>query len=382
MPQASRRRRKLLPSRRAIRRRSPGLRGQHPGSFEIAHAHALEGNRFAFEGLPVEEATISSSSAAASAGWPPPGSTGAPDPQARILILDNHDDFGGHAKRNEFTLDGRLIIGYGGSESMHSPKTLYSDVAKGLLRELGVDIARFETAFDRKLYSSLGLVARRVLCRARHSAATCWSPATAWPRRATTSRASCATPSRSREFVAAFPISAGEQGAAASRSTIGARDPLAGKTVEEKLDILKTHELPRLSDQDLRLQRGGRELLPGPHARLLRARLRRGAGGRRARTRLSGLRRARPAGDAAPGRDEPYIYHFPDGNASLARLLVRALVPGVAPGDTMDDIVLAPFDYGSSTAPASRCASASTATCIDVRNAGEARSSSAMCARA
>ena len=23
-------------------------------------------------------------------------------PNARILILDNHDDFGGHAKRNEF----------------------------------------------------------------------------------------------------------------------------------------------------------------------------------------------------------------------------------------------------------------------------------------
>src|SRR5262249_61575983 len=46
------------------------------------------------------------------------------------------------------------------------------------------------------------------------------------------------------------------------------------------------------------------------------------------------------------GRSEPYIYHFPDGNASLARLLVRALIPGVAPGGTMDDLVLAPFDYG------------------------------------
>ena len=43
--------------------------------------------------------------------------------------------------------------------------------------------------------------------------------------------------------------------------------------------------------------------------------------------------------------EEPYIYHFPDGNASLARLLVRSLIPAVAPGSTMDDIVLAPFDY-------------------------------------
>jgi spermidine dehydrogenase len=50
-----------------------------------------------------------------------------------------------------------LIIGYGGSESMQSPKGLYSSVAKGLLKELGVDIARFETAFERRLYPSLGL---------------------------------------------------------------------------------------------------------------------------------------------------------------------------------------------------------------------------------
>ena len=81
----------------------------------------------------------------------------AAGPDARILVLDNHDDFGGHAKRNEFTLERRLIIGYGGSQSIQSPRTLYSDVARGLLRDLGVDIGRFETAFDRNLYSSLGL---------------------------------------------------------------------------------------------------------------------------------------------------------------------------------------------------------------------------------
>ena len=43
--------------------------------------------------------------------------------------------------------------------------------------------------------------------------------------------------------------------------------------------------------------------------------------------------------------DEPYIYHFPDGNASIARLLVRKLIPDAAPGTTMEDIVMAPFDY-------------------------------------
>src|SRR5712675_120559 len=46
-----------------------------------------------------------------------------------------------------------------------------------------------------------------------------------------------------------------------------------------------------------------------------------------------------------PDLDEPYIYHFPDGNASLARLLVRSLIPALAPGNSMDDVVLAAFDY-------------------------------------
>ena len=51
--------------------------------------------------------------------------------------------------------------------------------------------------------------------------------------------------------------------------------------------------------------------------------------------------------------DEPYVHHFPDGNASLARLMVRALIPAVAPGSTMEDIVLAPFDYALLDTPAS-----------------------------
>lgn len=49
--------------------------------------------------------------------------------------------------------------------------------------------------------------------------------------------------------------------------------------------------------------------------------------------------------EAEAEMEEPYIYHFPDGNASIARAPVRRLIPGVAPGTTMDDIVTAPFDY-------------------------------------
>src|SRR5882724_5822051 len=81
-----------------------GLRGSHPGSFDAAHA-LRDGTFWDTAGKPADTGEtydlvivgggISGLSAAhfyrKTAG-----------PQARILILDNHDDFGGHAKRNEF----------------------------------------------------------------------------------------------------------------------------------------------------------------------------------------------------------------------------------------------------------------------------------------
>src|SRR4029079_8311088 len=108
-----------------------GLRGQHAGSFEIAHALAREGRKFPVDGLPIDETydlvVVGGGISGLSAAW----FYRRAMPSARILILDNHDDFGGHAKRNEFTLDGRRIVGYGGRQSLQWPHFVYNPVHKG-----------------------------------------------------------------------------------------------------------------------------------------------------------------------------------------------------------------------------------------------------------
>ena len=133
-----------------------GLRGSHAGAFDGGHA-IRDGTRFPIDDLAVEEEVDLLVVGAGISGLAGAWFFRRRRPSDSILVLDNHDDFGGHAKRNEFIVDGRLLIGYGGSESMQSPNSLYDDVVRELLDALGVRLDRFETAFDRDLYPSLGL---------------------------------------------------------------------------------------------------------------------------------------------------------------------------------------------------------------------------------
>lgn len=116
-----------------------GMRGSHKGSFEIAHALAWAGEKpAAYEKLDEEYDLIivGAGISGLATAWFYQKKIG---PEARILVLDNHDDFGGHAKRNEFHQDGQLLLGIGGSVNLDNPEN-YSEESKGLLQDLGIDL--------------------------------------------------------------------------------------------------------------------------------------------------------------------------------------------------------------------------------------------------
>jgi spermidine dehydrogenase len=69
---------------------------------------------------------------------------------------------------------------------------------------------------------------------------------------------------------------------------------------------------------------------------------------------------------------ENYYFHFPDGNASVARLLVRRLVPGAIPGSTMDDVVTARADYVKLDASSSAVRVRLSSSVMRVRHTGPA----------
>lgn len=136
-----------------------GLRGSHPGSFDAAHS-LRDGTFWDAAGTPQDTGEtydliiVGGGISGLSAAHFYRKIAGA---NARILILDNHDDFGGHAKRNEFRVGQRTLLGYGGTYSIESPEP-YSAAAKGVIEELGINVTSFPKYLDRDLYGSMGRV--------------------------------------------------------------------------------------------------------------------------------------------------------------------------------------------------------------------------------
>ncbi|MGA7909573.1 MAG: NAD(P)-binding protein [Candidatus Sulfotelmatobacter sp.] len=324
-----------------------GMRGSHPGSFETAHA-VRDGDFWAKAGKPIDTGetydliVVGGGMSGLAAAY----FYRKQVPSARILILDNHDDFGGHAKRNEFRPGGRLLLTNGGTVAIESPFP-YSKEARGLIAELGIDPPAFENKYaDRDAYQGMGF-------------AYFFDKETFGTERLVTGAPGGYGPARASsvkwaDFLARTPLSSQAQ-----------QDIV--RIQEAKIDYMegvaqaeKKARLSRMSYKDFLLN------VVKAHAEVLHF----------YQTRTHGLYGI--GIDAVPALDcwaihfpgfqgmaldrvpskgltftalgevtpqEEYRFHFPDGNASIARLLVRSLVPGSAPGNTAEDIVTAKMDY-------------------------------------
>ena len=343
-----------------------GFRGSREPDYAAAHA-LRDGAKYRIDDYPVSEEVDLAVVGAGIGGLSSAYFVHKARPASRILILDNHDDFGGHARRNEFEVDGRLLIGYGGSESMQSPKTGWSRTALGLVAELGVRIDRFERAMDTNLYPGLGLSSGLMFARETFGVDKL---VTGDPQRNLPSD----IPARLHHgrpiaaFAADCPLSQDERRKLIDLYT-SRREVLPGGSARERLALLESisyaeflRKYWELDATTLKMFLGRTLDLFALPANFVPA----ASAASCALPGFQGLDIAREEDDIS--NTEPYIHHFPDGNASIARLLVRKLCPHAASGSTMEDIVTARFDYGQLDLPGAAVRLRLSSTVVQLRN--------------
>jgi spermidine dehydrogenase len=348
-----------------------GLRGSHPGAYEAAH-RLRDGDFWSQAGdlkqtdetydLVVVGGGISGLAAA--------HFYRAKHQDARILILDNHDDFGGHAKRNEFSLNGRVELINGGTLLIDSPRP-YSAVADGLLKTLGIDpVALTAKCSHSDFYPSLGLNRSIFLDHETFGA----NKLIAVPQGASWA-----------QLLADAPLSPKVRSDIV-RIQEAAIDYMPGLASAEK----KTR-LASMSYRDylLNVVKADPGVIPFYQTRTHGE----WGVGIDAVSALDvwafefpgftglGLERgsAPHTGYTANGYADnggSYTFHFPDGNASIARLLVRDLIPQSVPGTSAEDVVTARVDYAQLDRPKSPVRIRLGSTAVRARNIGDTVSSS------
>ena len=333
-----------------------GLRGSHPGSFEVAH-NLRDGTFWKTAGKPVDTeemydlVIVGGGISGLAAAYFFREKAG---PSARILILENHDDFGGHAKRNEFHLGGKLQLLNGGTLLIDSPNP-YSAVADGLLKKLGIDPPQFEAKFaDHKLYRSLGLRSAVFFDKETfgEDRVVVGTPGRSWEDEGAAENQSPGS-SDWADFVARTPLSP-EIRRDIVRIQEAKVDYMPGLSSAEK----KTR-LAKISYRDFLLNvvkadpgvipfyqtRTNGEWGVGIDAEPALDCWALGLPGFQGMNLEPGSAPNMSYSAAGYANGGSYRFHFPDGNASIARLLVRALIPDAVPGHSAEDIVTAQVDY-------------------------------------
>jgi spermidine dehydrogenase len=355
-----------------------GMRGSHPGSFEVAH-ELRDGKFWETAGKPVDThemydlIVVGAGMSGLAAAYFYRKQAG---PSARILILDNHDDFGGHAKRNEFRPGGRLLLANGGTVAIESPFP-YSSEARGLLTELGIDPPALEQkGVDREVYHGLGAsyffdretfgVDRLVTGVPGGPGSSPASGTKAWP-----------------EFLAKTPLSPDAQRDIA-RIQEEKVDYMPGVAQAEKkarlsrmsykdflLNVVKVHPdvIPFYQTRTHGLYGIGIDAVPALDCWAINFPGFQGL--ELDRVPSKGLTFT-ALGEVTP--QERYHFHFPDGNASIARMLVRSLISGSIPGNTAEDIVTARVDYSRLDRSDSAIRMRLSSTAVGVRHVGDSAS--------
>jgi spermidine dehydrogenase len=323
-----------------------GLRGSHEGSFEVAH-DMLRGRTW--DVLDTGErvydlVVVGAGLSGLAAAWFYRRRHG---PDAKILILDNHDDFGGHAKRNEFWHDGKMYLVNGGTLNVEAPSQ-YSAVASDLLQELGIDRTRY---FEKNRamwsrYGDMGLQSSLFFDREHFGVdklVAGWGDIPI------------------RDFVQQAPL-ADEVRRDVIKLYESQEDYLAELSTAEKIaklkhvsyrnyivDIAGCHpDVVKLFDTSLLgIFVTGMDAIPAAYCQEMGYPGFAGLG-------LPEIPADRLAGEAGGqhGREnsrraeegDPDMY-FPDGNATIARMLVASLIPGAVSAAAMEDIVTAKVDY-------------------------------------
>ncbi|MFC3874339.1 NAD(P)-binding protein [Neisseria musculi] len=333
-----------------------GLRGDSEGVQAAAHSIALQGKTYTLPGKAEEYYDL------VVVGGGISGLAAAylyqkQRPEAKILIIDNHDDFGGHAQRNEFTVGGRLLISYAGSESIDSPKSEYSEESLALLKDLGIDYTKFETYFHQDLYQKKRGLKEGVFFNQA-----------SFGRDAVVVGLPQAGEESAAEIIARFPLDETDKAALAKLYTNPA-DYFKGRSKRKRAEAAAETSYYDFLKNDVKLPENALKYLKNLSSEYWGHAIN-----------AVSVQEALEAGypgvqnlglEAEEGEEEPYIYHFPDGNASIARILVRKLIPGIAPGNTMEDIVLAKFDYSRLDVPANNIRIRLNSTVLRLENNSE-----------